>query len=152
MFYNIYVIQSLTFIAEKNFKKSVWNVWCVLRKPLLLHPLSRRKASPQNKRTSSLLRSAQPFFRKRKVLHLRNGSGEWLTDWSEEKTFFEKSSENIWSVFKKVLIFASAFATNGSDSQEWDLWKNYITRQSSTRAKSPRWFRVKTVNLLIINR
>ena len=48
-------------------------------------------------------------FRERKVLQsgLRAAS-DWQID-TKRKTFFEKSSENIWSIFEKVFIFASAF-------------------------------------------
>ena len=60
-------------------------------------------------------------FRERKVLHPRKRKQRVIDRLIQRKTFLEKSSEKIWSVFEKVLIFASAFTKNESDSYERDL-------------------------------
>ena len=51
--------------------------------------------------------------------------------------FFKKSSPKIWRIYEKLLTFASAFPMKRKvPFGEIDLWKIYITRQSSTRAES----------------
>ena len=56
---------------------------------------------------------------------------------SFRKFFQKKSSPKIWRIYEKLLTFASAFPMKRKvPFGEIDLWKIYITRQSSTRAES----------------
>ena len=47
MFYNIIVKQAVSENRQNFFKKSGNNIWRIIRKPLLLHPLSRTKGTPE---------------------------------------------------------------------------------------------------------
>ena len=74
----------------------------------------------------------------------------WLRDLLKKasENFFKKSSPKIWRIYEKLLTFASAFPMKRKvPFGEIDLWKIYITRQSSTRAESE-MIPGKTVNFL----
>ena len=64
-------------------------------------------------------------FRERKVLHQRKRKQRVIDRLIQRKTFFEKSSEKIWSVFEKVLTFASAFATKTRATRKSEIFERF---------------------------
>ena len=151
MLYNISDKQRVIGCRRKKFKKRAENIWSICRKPLLLHPLSRTKRFL----TETKRQRKRPFIdrlkakatigsrRERKMSYKMTGlpKGQFWASWPLEKSFrnffSKKSSPKIWRIYEKLLTFASAFPMKRkAPFGEIDLWKIYITRQSSTRAES----------------
>ena len=151
MLYNISDKQRVIGYRRKKFKKRAENIWSICRKPLLLHPLSRTKRFL----TETKRQRKHPFIDRLKAKATIGSRREWkmsykmtglsegavlgfVTSWKKlPKIFSKKSSPKIWRIYEKLLTFASAFPMKRKvPFGEIDLWKIYITRQSSTRAES----------------
>lgn len=105
MFFNLFVVQPFT----KNFavlsEKTLRYVWCVLSKPLLLHPLSKGKAAFDWHSDRNGVGTLAFFHPSAPVLY-------WNPGGRAEK--WKKTSGKIWKIWDKVLTFAPAFETEAS--------------------------------------
>ena len=83
MFYNIVMHQHFSKCIQKYLEKIVWYIWSVCQKGVLFHPLSK---------------SRKPW----KIDLVK----KWNPTWRKE----QKTSEKVWIIINKVLIFAVRFA------------------------------------------
>ena len=100
MFFNTFVNQRLIKMFKRNSKKIPLYIWRVYYKVLLLHPLSRTGAAMFWHSDRNGVGTLTYFF----CLGL-------VSFWNLpfEKAEWKKTSENIWKIWNKVLIFAPAF-------------------------------------------
>ena len=114
-------------IEKEKWKKTSENIWKICNKVLTFAPAFRKEAIERLTTWTKAWCFELCFF-----YYLLS---PFRQERRREKEKKEKTSENIWKIYLKVLTFATAFWKESQFRQRSDLWEIYINNTSSTRAR-----------------